>query len=104
MAQRRLPVNKTESADFAALPGVLAKCLLTGCNDAADGVARRQQDSATVDWAWRSVGRIEIWASPGDELTAADWADGSIRFFGDLGMALLADLVHMEKTTPARAR
>ena len=74
MAQRHLPVNKTESAGFAALLGALGRCLLTGCDDAADGVARGQQDAAPVDRAWLSVNRIEVWGCLGDELAAAGWA------------------------------
>ena len=61
-----------------------------------------QHDAAAVSLARWSTGRVEIWAGRRDELAAAGWAGRPIRLLGDLGMALLAELVHMEKTTPAR--
>ena len=75
---------------------------LPGRNDAADGVAAGQQDAATVGLTGWSVRRVETWARLGDQFAAAGWAHDQLRLFGDLGVALLAELVHMEKTTPAR--
>jgi hypothetical protein len=67
-------------------------------------MAAGQQNAAAVDLARLGIGSVEIWARLGDDLTAAGWAGCPIRLLGDLGMTLLAELAHSEKTTLPPAR
>ena len=66
-------------------------------NDAADGVAARQQDSPSVHLTGRDAGRVEIRSGLGDQRAAAGWANGQIRRLIDLCMALPAELTHSKR-------
>lgn len=69
-------------------------------DDAADGVTTGQQDAPTVDLAWNRAWRVEIGARLGNQLAAAGRADGQACAFGDLGVALAADLDHRPRINP----
>ena len=49
-----------------------------------------------------SIRRVEIWAWLGDERASAGWADAQTGCCGNLGMAILANRIHIEKITPDR--
>jgi hypothetical protein len=70
---------------------------LAGGDDAACGVAAGQDDSAAVDLAGWGAGWVKIRAGLGDERAAAGWAGGQVQSLVDAGMALLADMVHLER-------
>jgi len=70
---------------------------LTGGDNSADGVAAWQDDSTMIDGGGRRAGRVEIGAGLGDERASAGWACGKLGSRVDLGVAILAELVHIER-------
>jgi hypothetical protein len=57
-------------------------------------VTAGEQDTAVIDQAWRSAGRVEVRDGRGDEGASAGWALNGGAGIGDFGVALLADPRH----------
>jgi len=71
--------------------------VLAGGYDSTDGMAARQDDSPMIDGGGRRARRVEIGTGLGGELASAGWAGGQFGSRVDLGVAIPAELVHIER-------